>query len=173
MLVKGPKLQHILYNKLLWMFGVFMTDVTIMKTHSLAYITLNVSYPAGSTSVVDSVVLLLVCSVVEVVLGLGSAGAARPKASWPGEGLPLLLLAAGDRFDGEDGGGVWRATPQRLFSSPLDVNSTLSERRHRDERAIYSVTIKAQMLQTQTRTLRRFYFGGDLGFSTFQNFLYV
>ena len=63
------------------MFGVFMTDVTIMKTYSLAYITLNVSYPAGSTSVVDSVVLLLVCSVVEVVLGLGSAGAARPKAS--------------------------------------------------------------------------------------------
>lgn len=58
-----------------------MTDVRIMKTHNLAYITLNDSYPAGSTSVVDSVVLLLVCSGVEVVLGLGSDGAARPRAS--------------------------------------------------------------------------------------------
>lgn len=84
------------------------------------------SYPAGSESVVDSVVLLLVCSAPEVALGLGSEGAARPRASWPGEGLLLLLLAAGDRPDGEDGGGGWRATPQRLFSKPLDVSSTLS-----------------------------------------------
>lgn len=84
------------------------------------------SYPAGSESVVDSVVPLLVCSAAEVVLGLESGGAVKPRVSWPGEGLPpLLLLAAEDRPDGEDGGGVWRA--KRQFSSPLDVNSTLSE----------------------------------------------
>ena len=39
------------------------------------------SYPAGRESVVDSVVLLLVCSVPEVALALGSDGAARPRAS--------------------------------------------------------------------------------------------
>lgn len=84
------------------------------------------SYPAGSESVVDSVALLLVCSAPEVVLGLDSDGAVKPWGSWPGEGLPpLLLLAAEDRPDGEDGGGVWRAKQQ--FSSPLEFNSTLSE----------------------------------------------
>lgn len=68
------------------------------------------------------------CSAPGVALGAGSDGAASPRASWPGEGLLPLLLAAGERPDGDDGGGVWRLTPQRLLSSPLDVNSTLSER---------------------------------------------
>lgn len=63
------------------------------------------SYPAGSESVVNSVVLLLACSALEGALGLGSAGTAGPTASCPGEGLLPLLLAAGDRPDGEDGGG--------------------------------------------------------------------
>lgn len=39
------------------------------------------SYPAGSESVVGSVVLLLACSVLEVVLELGSTEAAGPRAS--------------------------------------------------------------------------------------------
>lgn len=109
------------------------------------------SYPAGSDSVVVSAVVpLLLCSVVEVVLG--SAGVAGPRASWPGEGLPLLLLAAGDRPDGEGGGGVWRATPARLFSSPFDVSSTLSEGRHRQRRGTWKDEQNSELIhKRQTR----------------------
>lgn len=54
---------------------------------------------------VDSVVLLLACSVLEEMVGSGSDGAAGPPAVWPGQGL-LLLLGARDWPDGEDGGGA-------------------------------------------------------------------